>query len=1126
MALSNSAGMPIGPIAKSGTYNYSATCTGPGGTTAVSQTLLVGDVPAPVIQFLVTPSAIKPGDSAIVTWSATNATSCTGTGGTASAGWAASHPTDDAAGFNTGPISTAGQYTYGLSCIGPGGSAEASRILAVSTTAPQAPPTVSLSARPTFIQPGQSTTFSWITGNATSCAASGGVARDGWSGTQATSSTATIIGPLAATGNFSYTLSCTGAGGSASQSITIVVSTSPLPPPVTVTIDVTPQTLVAGGAAALTWSTSNADSCIAAGSWSGPQALMGSAVSTGTLTTPGVYSYTLNCSGAGGSASGSATTSLTVNPAAPVISSFYAAPAAILTGQSVTLSWNSSGATSCTASGGSGADGWSGSVAVSNSGAGVGPINTAGNYTYSLTCNGPGGASTPKSANVKVTSPGTAASIVMLRATPSTLQTGQSTLLSWSSSGATSCAASGGTGADGWNGAQATSSPGSSVGPINTAGIYLYTLTCTGPGGASAPVSVTVNVNSTPPPASISTFTASPTAIQTGQSITLTWTTTNATSCSASDGAGSDGWGGVVATSSTGTNIGPVTTAGSYTYALTCTGPGGTSAPTSATVNVTATPQAATINLLTALPSTIQTGQSVSLAWTSTGATGCTATGGTGSDAWHGTVATSSSGTSIGPINTAGSYVYTLTCTGPGGASAPSSANVTASVAPPAASVVSLTATPSTMQTGQSTSLAWSSSGATSCTASGGSGSDGWNGTVATSSAGTGVGPINAAGSYVYSLTCTGAGGTGAPSSVIVNVNAAPSPAGILSFTATPSTLQAGQSTSLAWSSSGATSCTAGGGTGSDGWGGTVGTASAATAVGPLSAVGAVAYTLTCTGPGGASAPRTINVTVNAAVVGQPTVTLTINNANPAQIQPGQSPTLKWSSTNAVSCTASGGAGGWSGSQAASSTGVALGVINTPGIYAYTLTCTGPGGSGSSTVTLTVISSLSADCGVGQPSTLLLAPAASVSSAVNGLCLLGCGVSNLSNVIDATTTNFATASVAVGAAASVSLTVTDNTATYPAGRKAGFLLADNGELLSATLLGNLSVVTLSNGTVQETATTGSLLQLQALGLLYDPDAGYVEFTTTKPFNSVRLVAGSLASVLSRFKVYGACVSLQ
>ncbi len=87
-------------------------------------------------------------------------------------------------------------------------------------------------------------------------------------------------------------------------------------------------------------------------------------------------------------------------------------------------------------------------------------------------------------------------------------------------------------------------------------------------------------------------------------------------------------------------------------------------------------------------------------------------------------------------------------------------------------------------------------------------------------------------GSYTFTLTCTGPGGPGAPNSAIVNVNSVPAMASIIAFTATPSTLSAGQSASLSWSTNGATSCTAGGGTGSDGWGGTVGTSSTGTSTG------------------------------------------------------------------------------------------------------------------------------------------------------------------------------------------------------------------------------------------------------------------------------------------------------
>jgi hypothetical protein len=60
---------------------------------------------------------------------------------------------------------------------------------------------------------------------------------------------------------------------------------------------------------------------------------------------------------------------------------------------------------------------------------------------------------------------------------------------------------------------------------------------------------------------------------------------------------------------------------------------------------------------------------------------------------------------------------------------------------------------------------------------------------------------------------------------------------------------------------------------------------------------------------------------------------------------------------------------------------------------------------------------------------------------------------------------------------------------------------------------------LLNGTVQDTATTSNLLTLQALGLLSNPNEGFVGFKTTKPFNAVEVDLGSLASVPGTLDVY-------
>ncbi len=78
-----------------------------------------------------------------------------------------------------------------------------------------------------------------------------------------------------------------------------------------------------------------------------------------------------------------------------------------------------------------------------------------------------------------------------------------------------------------------------------------------------------------------------------------------------------------------------------------------------------------------------------------------------------------------------------------------------------------------------------------------------------------------------------------------------------------------------------------------------------------------------------------------------PTVSLTATSLN---ITSGQSSTLNWSSTNATSCSAS---GGWSGAQALSGSLV----VSPTATTTYALTCTGSTGSASASVTVTVGSS-------------------------------------------------------------------------------------------------------------------------------------------------------------------------
>ena len=228
-------------------------------------------------------------------------------------------------------------------------------------------------------------------------------------------------------------------------------------------------------------------------------------------------------------------------------------------------------------------------------------------------------------------------STVSVTASPASVAYNGSSTLTWSSLNATSCTAAGA-----WSGSRATS--GSEVrGPLTSTSTFI--LTCTGPGG-SAGQSVTVAVD--PPPAPTATLTANPTNVAMNGSATLTWTSSNATGCSASGA-----WSGTKAVNGS-QSVGPLTQ--NSTFTLTCTGPGGSA---NRSVSVTVDPAALPTVTLTANPTTVNSGGSSVLTWTSSNATSCTAGG-----AWSGAKALSGS-QSVGPLTQ--DSTFTLTCTGIGG---------------------------------------------------------------------------------------------------------------------------------------------------------------------------------------------------------------------------------------------------------------------------------------------------------------------------------------------------------------------------------------------------------------------------------------------------------------------------
>jgi hypothetical protein len=251
-------------------------------------------------------------------------------------------------------------------------------------------------------------------------------------------------------------------------------------------------------------------------------------------------------------------------------------------------------------------------------------------------------------ARVRITAGGGTATIVSFVANPTTINSGQSSTLSWQVTNADSVSITS-LGSVALTGSQAVS-------PTVTT---TYILTATkGSTSTTAAATVTVNGTTTGLPV-IASFTANPTSITAGQSSTLTWATQNATSVSISS------LGGVVLAGNQ--TVSPATTT---TYTLTATNATG-SVTAQATVTVTGS-NGVLITNFTATPSSIPSGGSSVLACTATGATSVAINGAV----TQGTSAT----TTVTPAQTT---TYTCIATGPNNQTDTRQVTVTVSGTPP-----------------------------------------------------------------------------------------------------------------------------------------------------------------------------------------------------------------------------------------------------------------------------------------------------------------------------------------------------------------------------------------------------------------------------------------------------------
>ena len=343
------------------------------------------------------------------------------------------------------------------------------------------------------------------------------------------------------------------------------------------------------------------------------------------------------------------------------------------------------------------------------------------------------------------------------------------------------------------------------------------------------------------------------------------------------------------------------------------------------------------------------------------------------------------------------------------------------------APAVSMTANPTSILSGASSALTWSSTNATSCSLNQGIGG------VAT----TGTRSVSPSGTTTYTVSCTGAGGTATASATITVL-----PLTTATLTRTPASIVSGSSATLTWSSTNANICV---GNGFDTLGATSGTVS----TGALSST--TNYSVTCSGPSvgdtagtwqadgtdvsDLSCPATnsnnvynvvpncpsnpsgktcntstsnvckVNVVSNGAsclvttslyqcrgggitpgssaiafatvVVTTPVVTTATLTASPTSVEKDSSSTLTWSSTNANSCTGTGFSAGGATSGSVS-TGALTATTN------YSVSCTGTDGTGTDTETVTVTNASLPDLTAGavSPSTATEDSAVTLSSSV------------------------------------------------------------------------------------------------------------------------------------------------
>jgi len=466
----------------------------------------------PTVSIHWSPSTVNYGKSSRLIWSSTNATNCTLGGTNTNGSW-------------LGPNRVKSQ-TVPFSCEGPGGTSET--VHATLTVIPPPVPTVSVSWSPSTVNYGEPSTITWSSTNSDRCVLEGveNTSNGSWTGTNRTKSQTSRI----------Y---CVGYGGT-SSTYSATLTVKPRPPVPTVSMSWSPSTVKYGEPSTLRWSSTNATNCTfngtkTSGLWLGRNRVR-------NQTVP------FSCDGPGGSSETVHATLTVIPPAVPTVSASWS-PSTVKYGEPSTITWSSTNYSErCVLEG----------VENTPSGSWTG-TNRTKSQTSRIYCVGPGG--TSETVNTTLTVIPLPVPTVSASWSPSTVNYGEPSTLTWSSTNATSCTLGEGENNGNW------------VGP-NRVRNQTVPFSCVGPGGTSETVNAILTV--IPPPVPTVSASWSPSTVKYGEPSTIIWSSTNYSERCVLEGVENTPSG-----SWTGTNR-----TKSQTTRIYCVGPGGTSDTVNATLTV------------------------------------------------------------------------------------------------------------------------------------------------------------------------------------------------------------------------------------------------------------------------------------------------------------------------------------------------------------------------------------------------------------------------------------------------------------------------------------------------------------------------------------------------------------